>query len=40
MANRLFLLIISGLIGVVCNPMFLAASDSVEVVGLDNAGIV
>lgn len=40
MAKRLFLLIIASIIGVAGHPLFLAASDSVDVTGLNNAGIV
>ena len=40
MANRLFLLIIAGLIGVVCNPVALTATDNYAATGLDDSNIV
>lgn len=40
MGKRLFLLIIASIIGVISNPLFLTASDSVELNELDKSGIV
>ena len=40
MGRSLFLLIISSLIGVVSNPLFLTATDSFNLTGLDNTGVV
>ena len=40
MARSLFLLIISSIIGAICNPIILAAADDVALSGLDNAGVV
>ena len=40
MAKRLFLLLLSSFIGIFGNPEILMASDSFNLMGLDNAGIV
>lgn len=40
MGNRLILLVIAGIISLISSPTILTAADSVEVTGLDTAGVV
>ena len=40
MARSLFLLIMASIIGVICNPIILAATDDFALSGIDNTGVV
>ena len=40
MGKRLFLFIIAGIMGLVCGPSMMTTADTVQVIGIDNTGVV